>query len=37
MQGTSDIYHFIELVELFQNIPHKMPFGLGLSDFSCLT
>ena len=32
MQGTVVIYHFIELVEFFQNIPHTMPFGLGSSD-----
>ena len=32
MQGTSVIYHFIELVELFQNITHTMPFGFSLGD-----
>ena len=32
MQSTSFIYHFIELIKLFLNIPHTMPFGFSLGD-----
>ena len=32
MQGTRVIYHFVDPLELFQNISYTMSYGFGLGD-----